>query len=108
MEKDEPVDWTAIKRTILSCKPSFAESLDYMIAFVATRSGGIGGQYLTYMQCVHRLVVKSSEHASLPGPLYSALAAFPHQYLAIAIWLAAWRCPSSAMMGRHVHVDHSL
>ena len=86
-------DWAAIKRSVLRTRPPFADSVDDMAAFLATRSGGVHGQYLKYLQAFHRQFVNPSVRASVPAGLYGALADFPYQYLAIAILQVALTCP---------------
>jgi hypothetical protein len=86
-------DWQAIKRAVLRSRPPFADSMDEMVAFLATRSGGIDGQFLKFFLGFHRSFVNPSVRASVPATLYGALAAFPVQYTAIAILEAAFTCP---------------
>jgi hypothetical protein len=44
MQKNgQPVEWTTIKRAVLRSKPPFAESIDHLMSFLATRSGGLSG-----------------------------------------------------------------
>ena len=39
-------DWVSIKRAVLRSRPPFGEAVDDMLAFLATRSGGVDGIYL--------------------------------------------------------------
>ena len=86
------IPWPTIKATILRSKPAWADSFDAMIAFVASRSGGVDGRFLLYLAAFHRNHVDSTRN-SVPGSLYRALADFPFHYVALAIFQAAWRCP---------------
>ena len=92
-KKDEAVDWADIKAVIKRSLPSFADSLDSMIAFVAAQSGGLNGSFLKYFLAFHRLFVKPTVRSSVPSGLYAALSTFPHHYLAWAILEAAFTCP---------------
>jgi hypothetical protein len=97
---NEP-DWQAIKRAVLRSRPPFADSVDDMIAFLATRAGGVEGMYLKYLAAFHRQFVNPSVRASVPGTLYGALAAFEFHYLAYAFLEAAFTCPvESVKQGR--------
>lgn len=89
----EVVDWAAIKRAVLRSRPPFADSIDDMISFLASRSGGVDGVFLKYFQAFHRQFVNPSVRSAVPGALYGALADFRHHYLAIAILEAAFTCP---------------
>ena len=62
-----------------------------MIAFLLARSGGVDGKYLKFLQAVSRTCVPAKRSA-LPGAVYSALADFPHQFFAIALVEAAFKC----------------
>ena len=86
-------DWQGIKRAVLRSRPPFAESVDDMIAFLATRSGGVEGMYLKYLAAFHRQFVNPSVRACVPGSLYGALAAFGHHFLAYAFLETAFTCP---------------
>jgi hypothetical protein len=86
-------DWIAIKRAVLRSRPPFAESIDDMIAFLATRSGGPDGKHLKGFLAFYRAFVDPSVRASVPAALYSALASFPDQLVAMAILQAAYSCP---------------
>jgi hypothetical protein len=90
-------DWQTIKRAVLRGRPPFAESVDDMIAFLATRSGGVEGMYLKYLAAFHRQFVNPSVRACVPGSLYGALAAFGFHYLAYAFLEAAFTCPVEAV-----------
>jgi hypothetical protein len=90
-------DWQAIKRAVLRSRPPFAESVDDMIAFLATRAGGVEGMYLKYLAAFHRQFVNPSVRACVPGSLYGALAAFGFHYLAYAFLEAAFTCPVEAV-----------
>jgi hypothetical protein len=95
-EGKEP-DWTAIKRAVLRSRPPFADSIDDMISFLATRSGGVEGVFLKYFQAFHRQFVNPSVRSAVPGALYGALADFRHHYLALAILQAAFTCPAETV-----------
>ena len=90
--RGEVIDWVAIKRAVLRTRPPFAESIDAFAAFIVARSGGPQGRFLQYMQSYYRTFVNPSVRASLPAAIYQALADFPHHYLAIALWEAAYSC----------------
>ena len=92
-KKGEAVDWAAIKVVIKRSLPSFVDSLDSMIAFVASHSGGLQGSFLKYFLAFHRLFVKPTVRSAVPSGLYAALSIFPHHYLAWAILEAAYTCP---------------
>ena len=87
------IDWPAIRRAVLRARPPFAESVDGMIAFIATRSGGTDGAFLKYLAAFYRQFVNPSVRRCLPPALYSELADFPYHYVALAIWEAAYSCP---------------
>jgi hypothetical protein len=86
-------NWVAIKRAVLRSRPPFADSVDEMVAFLATRSGGADGKHLQSFLAFHRAFVNPSVRGSVPAAWYSALAAFPVQYVAMAILQAAYSCP---------------
>jgi hypothetical protein len=67
-----------------------------MILFVVARSGGIDGKFFQNIASFFRNHVDSTR-TSVPAPVYSALANFPHQFLALAIYQAAWSCPVEAV-----------
>ena len=90
-------DWVAIKRAVLRSRPPFADSIDAMISFLATRSGGVEGVFLKYFQAFHRQFVNPSVRSAVPGALYGALADFRHHYLALAILQAAFTCPAETV-----------
>jgi hypothetical protein len=92
-KKGEAVNWAEIKAVIKRSLPSFVDSLDSMIAFVASQSGGLEGSFLKYFLAFHRLFVKPTVRSSVPSGLYAALSTFPHHYLAWAILEAAFTCP---------------
>jgi hypothetical protein len=92
-KKGEAVNWTDIKAIIKRSLPSFADSLDSMIAFVASQSGGLDGSFLKYFLAFHRLFVKPTVRSSVPSGLYAALSTFPYHYLAWAMLEAAYTCP---------------
>jgi len=92
-KKGETVDWASIKAVIKRSLPSFVDSLDSMIAFVASHSGGLQGSFLKYFLAFHRLFVKPTVRSSVPSGLYAALSTFPHHYLAWAMLAAAYTCP---------------
>ena len=85
--------WHVAKANILKTRPPFADKLDAMIGFVATKSGGDGGEYLKYLTRWHNNFVRPSQHAGVPASLYTALASCPCQYLSFAILEVAWSCP---------------
>ena len=85
--------WHVAKANILKTRPPFADKLDAMIGFVATKSGGYGGEYLTYLTRWHNNFVRPSQRAGVPASLYTALASCPCLYLSFAILEAAWSCP---------------
>jgi hypothetical protein len=90
-------DWKTIKRAVLRSRPPFAERLDDMISFLATRSGGVDGTYLHFLAAFHRQFVNPSVRASVAAGLYGALAEFPHHYVAIALLETAFTCPMEAV-----------
>ena len=92
-KKGETVDWASIKAVIKRSLPSFVDSLDSMIAFVASHSGGLQGCFLKYFLAFHRLFVKPTVRSSVPSGLYAALSTCPHHYLAWAMLAAAYTCP---------------
>jgi hypothetical protein len=96
-ERGVDVDWATIKRAVMKSRPPFADSLDAMVAFVACRSGGLGGEYLQYLKSFHRLLVNPSVRSTLPAKVYAELAEFPYHYVALAIFQAAWTCPLEAV-----------
>ena len=85
--------WHLAKANLLKTRPPFSDKVDAMIAFVATKSGGDGGEYLKYLNRWHNNFVRPSQRAGVPAALYTALASCPCQYLAFAILEAAWGCP---------------
>ena len=85
--------WAEIRRSIMRTRPACADKLDSMIAFVAARSGGASGPFLQQLSVFHRNFVEDSIRGGVPGALYSALADFPHHYLALSILKTAWTCP---------------
>ena len=89
----QPVNWTAIKRAVLRSKPPFAAVIDHLVNFLATKSGGVSGEFLLFFQAFHRSFVQSSVRASVPGPLYSALAELKGTFVAYAILEMAFTCP---------------
>ena len=89
--------WHIVKASIMKTRPSFADKLEAMIAFVATKSGGDGGEYLQYLSRWHSNFVKSSQRGGVPGSLYKALASCPCQFLSFAIMEAAWSCPRGSV-----------
>ena len=90
------IPWQVIKKRVLRSRPPFAASLDEMIVFVVARSGGVDGKFLQNIAAFFRNHVDSTR-TSIPAPVYSALANFPHQFLALAIYQAAWLSPSEAV-----------
>ena len=91
------IPWSSIKRSVLRSRPPFADSLDEMIAFIMTRSGGVEGRFLQYLSAFYRNHVDSKRN-SIPASLYTALADFPMHYVALAIYQAAWKCPPDAVI----------
>ena len=89
--------WHVAKKSILKTRPPFADKLDAMIGFVATKSGGDGGEYLKYLTRWHNNFVQPSQRAGVPSSLYTALASCPCQYLSFAMLEAAWSCPPSSV-----------
>ena len=87
------IDWPRIRRAVLRARPPFGDSVDSMIAFIATRSGGTDGAFLKYLAACYRQYVNPSVRKCLPPAMYSALADFPLHYVALAIWQAAYTCP---------------
>ena len=87
------IDWPHIRRAVLRARPPFGESVDSMIAFIATRSGGTDGAFLKYLAAFYRQFVNPSVRRCLPPAMYSAVADFPHHFLALAVWQAAYSCP---------------
>ena len=85
--------WHEAKASVLKTRPPFAEKLDAMIGFVATKSGGEGAEYLKYLNRWHNLFVSPSRCSGVPAALYTALASCQCQYLSFAILEAAWSCP---------------
>lgn len=75
------IPWSSIKRSVLRSRPPFADSLDEMIAFIMTRSGGVEGRFLQYLSAFYRNHVDSKRN-SIPASLYTALADFPMHYVA--------------------------
>ena len=94
VNKDIP--WQTIKTTLLRTRPVWAESFEDMMAFVASRSGGVEGRFLLYLAAFHRNHVDSTR-TTLPSALYRALADFPSHYVALALFQAAWRCPKESV-----------
>jgi hypothetical protein len=90
-------DWCGIKRAVLRSRPPFADRLDDMISFLATRSGGVGGSFLQFLAAFHRQFVNPSVRASVASGLYGALAEFPHHYVALALLETAFTCPIEAV-----------
>ena len=88
------INWPAIKKSVLRSRPPYGEILNDMIAFLIARSGGVDGKYLKFLQAFSRACVPSKMSA-LPGAVYSALADFPHQFLASAMVEAAFNCPAN-------------
>ena len=96
-QNEEP-PWKRIKITVRRSRPAYEASVDEMVAFVITKAGGVDGKFLTYMRAFHRNHVKSHERRHLPATLYGALAALPYQFLAVALFVAAWRSPTEAVV----------
>ena len=88
------INWPAIKKSVLRSRPPYGEILNDMIAFLLARSGGVDGKYLKFLQAFSRTCVPAKRSA-LPGAVYSALADFPHQFFAIALVEAAFKCPAN-------------
>ena len=99
MKRGAIVDWAAIKRVVRRSRPPFAEQLDAMVAFLATRSGGIDGDFLKYLGAFHRNFVNPSVRKSIPASVYTALADFRFHFTAIALMEAAWTCPKEQIRG---------
>ena len=85
--------WAEIKRSIMRTRPACSDKLDAMIAFVVARSGGAAGTFLQQLSVFHRNFVEDSIRGGVPGALYTALADFPHHYLALSLLKTAWTCP---------------
>ena len=81
----------------MKTRPPFADKVDAMIGFVATKSGGEEGEYLRYLTRWHNNFVRPSQRAGVPASLYTALASCPCQYLSFAILEAAWSCPRGSV-----------
>ena len=77
-----PVDWNAIKKHVLKTTPPFAPKVDNMVAFVIARSGGQEGLFLKHLPIFFRNFVNPSKQGDIPASVYTALAEFPHHYLA--------------------------
>ncbi len=92
---NKDIPWQTIKTTILRSRPIWAESFEDMMAFVASRSGGMEGRFLLYLAAFNRNHVDSTR-TSLSPALYRALADFPSHYVALALFQAAWRCPKES------------
>jgi len=90
----QTVDWNAVRRSVLRTKPPYEGSLENMISFVASRAGGVDGNFLHFMNAFFGLFVSSGKKVGVPSGLYRVLADFPHHYLAIAVWEAAYACPA--------------
>ena len=97
LKSGRPVNWMDIKRAVLRSRPPFAHQVEHLVNFLASKSGGVEGQYLRFFMSFHRIFVKTSVRAGVPGPLYTALGEFRHQYLAYAILEAAFSCPADAI-----------
>ena len=89
------VPWALIKRQVMRTRPQCAEKLDAMITFVIARSGGRSAEHLLYLSVFFRTLVKASKRTGVADKLYSALADFPHHWLAIALYETAWTCPDA-------------
>ena len=89
--------WHIAKADLMKTRPPFADKVDAMIGFVATKSGGAEGEHLRYLNRWHNNFVKPSQRAGVPGALYTALASCPCQYLSFAILEAAWSCPRGSV-----------
>lgn len=93
----QQVDWAEVRRIVERTRPPYAAYTDALAAFIATRSGGLDAPYLHYMKGFHNLMCNPSVRGSLPPALYKALADFPHHYVAVAIWQAAYSCPKAGI-----------
>ena len=60
---------------VLEVQAVWADTFEDMMAFVASRSGGIEGRFLLYLAAFHRNHVDFTR-TSLPSVLYRALADF--------------------------------
>ena len=89
-------DWGAIKRAVLRSRPAFAEDIEYLICFLATRSGGVEGIFLKEFLAFHSTFVKASQRM-LPGSVYGAAAEFPWHNLAHAFCKVAFTCPQTKL-----------
>jgi hypothetical protein len=85
-------NWCHIKRAILRSRPPFAEDLDCFIAFLSSKSGGVKGDFLKFLAAYHNQFVTASLR-TMPGQVFSALADFPHVYLAHALLATGYLCP---------------
>ena len=88
------VDWPGIRKAVSRSKPPYVDALDEMIAFVATRSGGVEGTHLQHLHGFYRMLVNPSVRCALPAAVYSALADFPYHFVAMAMWKLAYTCPA--------------
>jgi hypothetical protein len=88
------IDWSIIKKNIARSRPPYVESLNEMISFLVTRSGGVAGKYLHSLKHFFRVCVHA-KRTSLPAQIYGAVADFPFHYVAIAILESAWTCPAA-------------
>ena len=93
------VNWAEIRRAVLRSRPPWAENVDHLIAFLATRSGGVKGGHLREYEAFHRQFVNPSKREP-PGAVYGAAADFPRQYTALALLKTAYTCPPDKLKNR--------
>ena len=86
-------DWQSIRQAVLRSKPPYADALEELIGFVATRSGGVEGNHLPMLHAFHRQFVNPRFRSALPPPLYRELSEFQFHFVSLAIWKAAYTCP---------------
>ena len=71
---DESPAWELAKAAIKKTRPSFADKLDAMIGFVASKSGGEAGECLRFLNRWHNNFVSPSQRSGVSKTLYVALA----------------------------------
>ena len=99
--------WHIAKASLMKSRPPFADTVDAMIGFVATKSGGPEGAFLRYLTRWHNNFVRPSQRAGVPATLYTALASCPCQYFVLCYFGGCLELPWRRCSQSSVYVGDS-